>query len=376
MSSVDAADPTLDDVISRARALPAWLGALRVETHGWSDVALSMLASDRARALLRSSSQATKETARVEQRVVRSWMTFAEGSWHHAMFDVLPQRWREEIETTDGVGAVRRVISAHNEDVYWQDDGRGAKAYDGRRQQRSLANGWVVGTRWTSASAARELLGGASVIGRAGLRVRLVVGPEPRRRRPPFSVGDAHELVIDVATGMTLAVTSWIDDAPFRHDEVSAIEPDATIAAALTAVPEGAEMIPPSSFRAPRDVAIAAPGLTLLSPTWLPTNFVFQTGHASVDDADVPHASLIFSRDRRAFVTLRQRPESQPFGEETYQWHHIERGPRTVFITDLTNAPGERIARTTMSGTVTIIHAELSAPELLEIAFSLQEVEP
>jgi hypothetical protein len=85
---------------------------------------------------------------------------------------------------------------------------------------------------------------------------------------------------------------------------------------------------------------------------------------------------LIFSRDRREFVTLFEQPESERVGDEVYEWHSVDRGARTVLITDLGDEPGERIAHTTLDGTMVVIYASVSAPELLEIAFSLEVVHP
>ena len=52
----------------------------------------------------------------------------------------------------------------------------------------------------------------------------------------------------------------------------------------------------------------------------------------------------------------------------------LERKGRTVQITDLGDEPGERIAHTTLGGTMAVIYASVPAPELLEIAFSLEVV--
>jgi hypothetical protein len=121
---------------------------------------------------------------------------------------------------------------------------------------------------------------------------------------------------------------------------------DHDVAPELTAAPADAELVPVSrGFREPRDVGAAAQ-FPLLAPTWLPANFTFDTGSAR-DDDDAFHASLIFSRDRREFVTVYQQPESQTVGEEVYESQRVERGPRAVMITDLGDKPGERIAHTT-----------------------------
>jgi hypothetical protein len=188
-----------------------------------------------------------------------------------------------------------------------------------------------------------------------------------------FGAGDAHELVVDLATGMTLSLTNLVDGSALQHHEVVDFEVDADIPRELTGAPANAEMVAATRrFEAPQDVASAA-GFPLLAPTWLPDNYAFQTGSAREDDG-VLHASLIFSRDRHEFVTLFQQPESQSVGDEVYEWHAVERGPRTVFVTDLGDEPGERIAHTTLGGTMAVIYASLPAPELLELAFSLEVV--
>ena len=44
------------------------------------------------------------------------------------------------------------------------------------------------------------------------------------------SWGDAHEIVVDLVTGITLAVTSVMDGIEFHHDEVTDLEIDAPVA--------------------------------------------------------------------------------------------------------------------------------------------------
>jgi hypothetical protein len=43
-------------------------------------------------------------------------------------------------------------------------------------------------------------------------------------------------------------------------------------------------------------------------------------------------------------------------------------------ISDSSDKSGQRVAHTTLAGTWVIIYASLSAPELLDIAFSLEAV--
>ncbi len=264
-------------------------------------------------------------------------------------------------------------MQGHDEDTHWWDQGDGVKATDGRHSQASLAGAWVVGTRWTTAPAESELLGAGTVIGRSGVRIRMVPQAGLEWGAAPFFGGNAHELVVDLVTGMTLSVTNLVDGSPFQHREVVDFELNADIPREFTATPGSAEAIPESQgFRSPEDVANAAQ-FPLLAPTWLPDNYTFQTGSARHRD-DGPHASLIFSRDWREFVTLFQQSESQKVGDEPYEWHAVERGAWTVQITDLGDEPGERIAHTALGGTMAVIYASVPAPELLEIAFSLEVV--
>jgi hypothetical protein len=366
---------SLDDVVALVRELPTRVRSLRVETRGWIDVGLSRLASDRVRGLLARRVPPSSDAVRlIEERFVVSWMVFKEESWNRPMFDVLPVRWREELELTSPDGSLTRFVQAHHEETHWWDQGHGVKATD-VPTKTSLLNAWVVGTRWTTAPAEFAVLGAATVMGRSGVRVRMVPEPGVRWAAGLFGAGETHEFVVDLATGMTLSVTTLVDGSPFQHQEVVAFDHDIDVAPEITAAPADAEPVPASrGFREPRDVAAAAQ-FTLLAPTWLPANFTFQTGSAR-DDDDLFHASLIFSRDRREFVTLFQQPESQAVGEEVYEWQRVERGPRAVLITDLGDEPGERIAHTTVDGTLVVIYASLPAPDLLELAFSLEVLDP
>ncbi len=297
-------------------------------------------------------------------------------AWKHPFFDVLPGRWREEIQATGPDGVITRSVRAHDEGSFWSDDSQGAKATSGRTVQTSLMCGWVVGTRWTTEPAQLEVLGGLSMLGRWGVQVRMVLRAEAGRS-VAFRYGDSRELLVDSATGMTLTVTDVLDAEPFRHREVVTIEPDAEFAADLTAVLEGAERVTPSPSRKrieePRDMAAAA-ALVVLSPSWLPPGYVFETGSPRADDgSDAPRASLFFSRDRRDFVTIREVPDAEPL-RQVYEWERVERGTRTVLITDRSDASGTRVAETALAGTRAIIRAPLPADDLLELAFSLEVV--
>ena len=259
----DAEGPSglvLDDVVARVRELPSRVRSLRVATHGWTDIGLSRLASDRARGLLaRHLPRAPDAVALIARQSVVSWMVFNEDSWNRPMFDVVPTRWREEHESTSPVGGVTRSVQGHDEDTHWWDQGDGVKATDGRNSQASLAGAWVVGTRWTTAPAESELLGAGTVIGRSGVRVRMVPQAGLKWGAAPFFGSDAHELVVDLVTGMTLSVTNLVDGSPFQHREVVDFELNADIPREFTAAPGGAEAIPVSQgFRSPEDVANAA----------------------------------------------------------------------------------------------------------------------
>ena len=302
-------------------------------------------------------------------------MVLNEGSWGHRMFDVVPVRWREELESTSPLGGVTRSVLAHDEDTEWCDQGDGVKATDGRNGRRSLANAWVVGTLWTTAPAEPVVVGAATVLGRSGVRVRMVPTPGVRWSAGVFGAGDVHEFVVDLETGIALSVSSFVDGSQFQHQEVVDFELDPDIPREFTAAPASSERIPVSpGFRAPEEVARAAQ-FPLLAPTWLPDLYTFQTGSARRRE-DGPHATLTFSRDRRVFVHLFEQPESQRVGDEVYEWHSVDSGPRTVLITDLGDEPGERIAHTTLGGTMAVIYASVPAPDLLEIAFSLEVVHP
>jgi hypothetical protein len=362
--------------MTRVRELPTRLRSLRVETHGWTDDDLSTLASERAqRLLVRHSVPRPEVGGRRSETRVRSWMEFGENGWDPdpGFIDLWPQRWREEREQTGGDGEVS--VSGRDGDRYWWDHGDGVKVTDARRLKAGLMSAWVVGRRWVSRPAQRDFLGVAdAMLGRSVARVRITPEPGIPLDAGPFYSGDAHEIAVDLATGMTLAVTTYVDDIAFRHHEVVNFEIDASIPAALTEPPADAEEVRPSQgFRTVEEVAAAAQ-LSLLSPRWLPPEYSFQTGGVYRRD-DIPEATLVFSRDRREFVSLYEWPESQQRGDDTIEWERVERGTRTVLISDRSDQAGQRVAHTTLDGTWAIIYATLPAAELLDIAFSLEAVQ-
>jgi len=370
-----AAGVDLADVVARARELPTRLRSLRVETHGWIDVDRWSLASDRARGLLAHRLPARADApVRREVSNVRSWMEFGPDAWTGTFIELWPARWREEREQTQFDDERSRVVSARDGDAYWSDHGEGPTVTDASQLRMSLSAAWVVSRRWTSDVMQRDLLdASSSVLGRPGARIRVAPQPESRWRLRHMFVGEAHELIVDLATGMTLAVTSVIDGTAFQHDEVTDLEIDAPVVPALTEVPPGAEVVPASQGHRTLEELAAAAGLPLLAPTWLPPEYSFQSGGLYVKD-EVPEAALTFSRDRREFISLYEWPESQARGEGGYVWERVERAGRTVLISDVSDRVGERVAQITLDGTWATINASLSAPDLLDIAFSLERV--
>ena len=358
--------------------LPTRLRSLRVETHGWIDVDRWGLASERARGVLAHRLPARADPPMRRDSInVRSWMELGPEAWTKTIIDVWPARLgvrstNERVSTVTGRGSFRRADG----DASWSDDGGGVKVTDGSRMMMSLSSSWVVSRRWTSDAMQRDLLDPSiSVLGRSGARIRVTPQPESRSRLRHVFAGDGHELVVDRATGMTLAVTSVLDGIAFQHDEVTDLEIDAPVAPALTEVPPGAETVPVTQGSRTLEEIAAVAGLPLLAPTWLPPGYSFQSGGVYVR-SDVPEVTLTYSRERREFISLFEWPESQPRGESGYVWERIDRGPRTVLISDLSDRVGERVAQIALDGTWVTITATLPASELLDLAFSLERVNP
>ncbi len=291
------------------RELPTRLRSLRVETHGWIDVDRWGLASERARGVLAHRLPARADPPMRRDSInVRSWMELGPEAWTKTIIDVWPARWRQEYERTSFDGDRSRFVSARDGDASWSDDGGGVKVTDGSRMMMSLSSSWVVSRRWTSDAMQRDLLDPSiSVLGRSGARIRVTPQPESRSRLRHVFAGDGHELVVDRATGMTLAVTSVLDGIAFQHDEVTDLEIDAPVAPALTEVPPGAETVPVTQGSRTLEEIAAVAGLPLLAPTWLPPGYSFQSGGVYVR-SDVPEVTLTYSRERREFISLSNGP--------------------------------------------------------------------
>ena len=204
-------DVDLDDVVARARELPTRLRSLRVETRGWTDIDRSSLASERSRVLL-----AYRRPVRVPTRrfgvptpaCVRGWSSVRMHGPRRSSRCGRRAR-RQEREQTSFDGDRSRFVSARDGDTYWFDQGDGVKVTDGSKMMMSLSSSWVVSRRWTSDAMQRELLDvSSSVLGRSGVRIRVTPRPESKWRLRHVFIGDAHEITVDLATGMTLAVTS------------------------------------------------------------------------------------------------------------------------------------------------------------------------
>jgi hypothetical protein len=221
-----------------------------------------------------------------------------------------------------------------------------------------------------------DVFGRDSVIGKDAVRVRLVPDEDARRPAFPFGAGDSHDLVVDAETGVTLALTSFVDGKPFQHHEVTDLELNAVVPDALTAVPPGAEAFvarPP--LGGPGDLAATA-DLQVLSPTWVPEGFMFDARGSHVDRRNPASVQVIFERERREFVTIFEAPASEPLRDGVYDMEEVRRGDRAVAITDVSDAAGMRWATAERAGTRAIIHCSLPANELLDLAFSLEVVTP
>ena len=141
------------------------------------------------------------------------------------MIGVWPTRWREEFESADDGTA--RVHGRDGRVLWWSEgDGYGS---DDRDVRMSLQCAWVVSRAWTTACATLDAVGPDTLIGKDAVRVRMV--PDEGARRPafPFGAGDFHELVVDTETGVTLALTNFVDGNPFQHHEVTDLELNALV---------------------------------------------------------------------------------------------------------------------------------------------------
>ena len=364
----------LDGIIARTLTLPERVHSVRVATHGWTDEGLSGVAHDRAWRLVARRQYQTSDSAgpRSESRV-RGSLVLSPESWGHPTIGVRPTRWREEFESANDASA--RVHGRDGRVLWWSEgDGYGS---DDREVRMSLLCAWVVGTAWTTARATLAVVGRDSVIGRDAVRVRMVPDEGARRSAFPFGAGDMQELVVDLETGATLSLTSFVDGTPFQHHEVVEFELNALVADSLTAVPPGTEAFvarPP--LRGPGDLAATA-DLQVLSPTWVPDGFEFDTRGSNVDRRNPTEVQVIFTRERREFVNIFEMPASEPVPDSGYEMEEVRRGDRIVSITDVSDAAGTRFAVAEVAGTRAVIsHCSLPANELLDLAFSLEAVTP
>jgi hypothetical protein len=334
---------------------------------------LSSVAHDRAwRLVARRLPASAETTGERAESLVRAWLVLSGESWNIPMIGVWPTRWREEFASAyDGTA---RVHGRDGRVLWWsEDDGYRS---DDRDVRMSLQSAWVVSTAWTTMRAVLDVFGRDSVIGKDAVRVRLVPDEDARRPAFPFGAGDSHDLVVDAETGVTLALTSFVDGKPFQHHEVTDLELNAVVPDALTAVPPGAEAFvarPP--LGGPGDLAATA-DLQVLSPTWVPEGFMFDARGSHVDRRNPASVQVIFERERREFVTIFEVPASEPLRDGVYDMEEVRRGDRAVAITDVSDAAGMRWATAERAGTRAIIHCSLPANELLDLAFSLEVVTP
>jgi hypothetical protein len=363
----------LDGIVARTLTIPERVHSVRVETRGWTDHGLSGVAHDRSWRLVARRQPGRSETTggRVESRA-RAWLVLSSESWNIPMIGVWPTRWREEFESWED-GTAR--VQGRDGRVLWWSEGDGYGS-DDRDVRMSLLCAWVVSTAWTTGRATLDVVGGEVVIGRDAVRVRMV--PDEGARRPafPFGAGDFHELVVDAETGTSLSLTNFVDGNPFQHHEVVDLELNALVPEVLTAVPSGTEaFVPRPPLRGPGDLAATA-GLLVLSPTWVPDGFEFDTRGSNVDRRNAAQVQIIFSRERREFINIFEMPASEPVYNSVYEMEEVRRGDRTVSITDVSDAVGTRYATAELAGTRAIIHCSLPANELLDLAFSLEVVTP
>jgi hypothetical protein len=363
----------IDDLIARAEALPERLRSLRVSTEGWFDDELTAVASARARKVqARLRPGAHPRPPRRSSERATSWFVFGGAeAWSQPGIGIWPGRWREELEFEGPTRPTMRRISGRDGDAYWWEHGAETHVTDARRLRSSLASGWVVGRSWTRPNHARQVVGRTTHLDRAIVRLRVTPEQGAALGPGPLHAGDAHELAIDVATGLTVALTNFVDDQPFQHHEVTELELDPVVAPELTAAPAGAIAVPPSAGNRSIEEIAADTDLAVFRATWLPDGFAYQAGAAY--GGEYPHVSITYARGGREFVSLHASP-AEPIPDDRYEWIMVQRGSRTVAITDVGDTPGERIAHTTLDGTRIVVVSSVPADQLLDIAFSLAVV--
>lgn len=374
-SSATGGDLTLDDVVAVARGLAGSLQSLYVETEGWAEFPLARVASERhQRLLVTHPTDVPLEPVGRTTRRVRTWMAFDTDRAEHPFVGVVPLRSREELELTDLGGTTTTSVSATNGVTRWWQHGDRIEQSDGRTSIGSLHSAWVVGRQWLGEDVSVELVEETEVRDRRCARVRVTTSRQ-YWAPGPLTAGDAHLLDIDLETGLTLAITNLLDGEAFEHHEAVTLWLDVAVDAALTDPPQDAVARSPSvSYRDVRDVAAAAKGLALVAPTWLPKGYTFGTAGARGEDDGEAHAVLYYRREGRPTVTIMERPAPAqlPGTRDELTW--IERGDRRVGVSDVSYEPGVRIASAVVAGTLVTLRADLSAAELLDIAFSLQPV--
>ena len=376
-SSGPGGDVTLDDVVARVRGLPTRLRSLYVETERRTDERRAQIASNRAHETLVQGPDPSTEPERRTSMTSRTWMEIGEDAWRHKfqIMGVQPARWRNEARFEWDDGRIEEIVTGHDGDADWDGVDDDAELWVGHGG--SLRDWWVLNRLWVDAPMELELLSGTSeVLGRqcAHIGVRSRPGRFRMWAPGPF-IGGEHVLSVDVATGMTLAIRTSNDGVLYQSHDVVALEIDGEIDPSLTRAPAGAR---PRAEKPRYDdeaaVATAIDTFTVLAPTRLPEGYAFHLAYPDPTPDGTVRATITYALDPRRRLQLHQQLATRGRLPDVDGWKRIERGERSVVISDVTERKGTRLAATIVAGTAAQLSAELSADELLEVAFSLEPV--
>ncbi|MFI5047308.1 MAG: hypothetical protein ACHQIG_09620 [Acidimicrobiia bacterium] len=378
-SSGPCDDVTLDDVVARVRELPTRLRSLYVETERRTDDAWMQVASNLAHGTLVHGPDPSTQLTRRSSMESRTWMELGHAAWSHKfrVMGVQPARWRNEARFHWADGRVEEIVIGCDGDVGWERDAEGAEFWTSHGG--SLRDWWVLNLLWVDAPVERELLDATSeVLGRTCAQVHIRSRPGRFRMWAPGPyIGGEHVLSIDLAMGMTLAIRSFNEGVEFETHDVVALEIDPAIDPSLTRVPAGSRpRAERPTYADESALAEVVDAFTLMAPARLPDGYAFHLAYPDPAPDGKARATIVYTLDRRRPLHVHEHEAAPGRLPDVEGWTRIERGDRTALISDATAAEGTRLAATSVRGTHVFLSGELSADEMLDVAFSLEPVRP
>ena len=362
--------PNLGEVLALAHQMPQWLRRMYARSTSWVDAGVR----DEAVGRPSRSGDGSDHAQRSEHE---TWFEIDDVAWARHNSRLVATRWREET-TTLASGEPKRRVFGGDGTGSWQDGPNGLVSRRGPMMGQRPDVIFSCDNVWASWPAPLEVGGVVDVHGRAAVVVSAVTPVRPSRPSP-FTppLGDRHELVVDLETGLLLRLSNFFGKRKIdEHEVVEFSFPDGLDDSLFALPPERPVVEVPETqrFTVIGQVGQAVP-FPVFAPMWLPDGYQFGMGMMMGQLDGTVSVSLSFvamSRSEGGPDTINVNSR-QMESDDADQSEWIEHQSNGLSIRVSSGEPEaiRRQARVSLEGTQVSVYANLALDDLLHLVGSL-----